>query len=181
MDFCTISNNSVNGIDVYNSSLIVSHCIITGNGQYGLYSSNTGQIVSAENNYWGHDSGPLDSSDDSTSGGWYNPNGQGDHVSDYVDYLPWSNGIPDTDADGIADYWELTFFHSLNIATRNSDYDGDGYSDYQEYLNWSQGLNDSSGNIYNPTVYNEPGGSGYNNSASSSFWTLMLPAILNSK
>ncbi len=40
----------------------------------------------ATGNWWGHASGPLDDIDD----GHYNPLGQGDHVSSYVDYDPWT-------------------------------------------------------------------------------------------
>ena len=49
-----------------------------------------GQTVDATNNWWGDNSGPLDASDDTGSGGWYNPDGLGDAVSDYVDYDPWT-------------------------------------------------------------------------------------------
>ncbi|MDM8000526.1 MAG: DUF1565 domain-containing protein [Dehalococcoidia bacterium] len=49
-----------------------------------------GQTVDAENNWWGDNSGPLDASDDTGSGGWYNPGGLGDPVSDRVDYDPWT-------------------------------------------------------------------------------------------
>jgi hypothetical protein len=45
--------------------------------------------VTAEYNWWGDVSGPYDPSDDTATGGLYNPDGVGDHVSDYVDYDPW--------------------------------------------------------------------------------------------
>jgi uncharacterized membrane protein len=38
----------------------------------------------------GRDTGPYDPSDDTATGGWYNPDGLGDKVSDHVDYMPWT-------------------------------------------------------------------------------------------
>jgi serine protease len=40
----------------------------------------------------------------------------------------------DSDADGIADSWEMRWFGNLETANAISDYDGDGLSDLQEYL-----------------------------------------------
>ena len=40
---------------------------------------------------------------------------------------------PDTDADGIADSWEMLNFSNLTSATATSDRDGDGTSDLAEY------------------------------------------------
>ena len=40
---------------------------------------------------------------------------------------------PDSDADGIADAWEMRLFGDLTSATATSDSDGDGYSDLAEY------------------------------------------------
>ena len=57
---------------------------------------NTGTAftVDATGNWWGHASGPLDNSDDTGSGGFYNPGGLGDPVSDKVDYGGWlTDGI----------------------------------------------------------------------------------------
>ena len=92
-----------------------------------------------------------------------------------------SDNVPviDSDNDGIHDDWELFFFGDLTTVGAGTDYDGDGYTDVQEYLNWAQGINDSANDIYNPTMPNEPGGPGYNAPSNSSFWTIMLPAILN--
>ena len=39
----------------------------------------------------------------------------------------------DIDGDGIADFWEIRFFNSLDIVDQYSDYDGDGLSDYNEF------------------------------------------------
>lgn len=40
----------------------------------------------------------------------------------------------DSDADGVADAWERTFFGNLTTATATSDSDGDGATDKDEYL-----------------------------------------------
>jgi parallel beta-helix repeat protein len=62
---------------------------ITGNNNYGLnYSGNS--TINANNNNWGDPSGPLDDSDDRATGGLYNPNGNGNKVSDHVNYYPWT-------------------------------------------------------------------------------------------
>ena len=68
-------------------------------------------------------------------------------------------GIVDTDGDGIDDDWENTHFGNLTTADETTDYDHDGYSDLVEYQN--DGTNDLSGLAYNPTVFNVPGGTGY--------------------
>jgi hypothetical protein len=60
----------------------------------------------------------------------------------------------DSDSDGIADDWEMTYFGNLTTATATSDFDKDGYTDKQEYIN---------GGSYNPKVVNPPGGTGYVN------------------
>jgi len=51
-------------------------------------------VINAENNWWGDPSGPLDTSDDRATGGFYNPGGLGDRVSNYVDYEPWLGQPP---------------------------------------------------------------------------------------
>ncbi len=57
---------------------------IAANSQYGMLNDTpTGTVVDAEFNYWGHDSGPFHPST--------NINGQGNEVSDYVNYDPWIN------------------------------------------------------------------------------------------
>jgi hypothetical protein len=57
---------------------------------YGLLNE-SGAVVTAETNWWGHPSGPYDPSNNgSDPTHLYNPQGRGDKVSDYVDYEPWS-------------------------------------------------------------------------------------------
>ena len=61
---------------------------ISGNTSYGLYYSGI-NTIDATNCNWGDPSGPLDESDDRSTGGLYNPNGLGNRVSDHVNYYPW--------------------------------------------------------------------------------------------
>ena len=68
---------------------VVSGNNILNNSNYGVRNITSSVTTNAENNYWGELSGPFDDSDDRATGGWYNPDGQGDKVSNYVDYEPW--------------------------------------------------------------------------------------------
>jgi len=56
----------------------------------GVQNDDTSATLDAESNYWGDASGPYNAST--------NPDGQGDEVSDYVDFMPWytaeSMGMP---------------------------------------------------------------------------------------
>jgi len=67
----------------------VSDSDISGNVSYGINNIVDSNIVNAEYNWWGDITGPYDGSDDRGTGGYYNPDGLGDQVSDYVDYIPW--------------------------------------------------------------------------------------------
>ncbi len=69
------------------TGLVLTNNTISGNTIGGT--STTAATVSAENNWWGHASGPLDASDDTGTGGLYNPGGLGNPVSDGIDYAPW--------------------------------------------------------------------------------------------
>jgi hypothetical protein len=90
----TITGNTYGiavGYDATDTAVLTAHNNdIYGNSDYGVFTTSTTVTVNAENNWWGDNSGPLDTSDDSGSGGWYNPNGLGDKVSDLVDYDPWT-------------------------------------------------------------------------------------------
>jgi parallel beta-helix repeat protein len=121
----TVTNNSSSGIYMHgNSSGTYLNNTITGNGfgiyalgsGSGTYQGNTimnnlsygifysgGGVFDATYNYWGDASGPLDNSDDRASGGFFNPTGLGDRVSDHVKYYPWKIDYPDTDNDSILD------------------------------------------------------------------------------
>jgi len=62
---------------------------ISGNDSYGMSASGSGVSIDALHNWWGDVSGPLDNSDDTGTGGWYNPGGLGNAVTDYIAYDPW--------------------------------------------------------------------------------------------
>jgi len=71
----------MNGIDTFADN------DFTGNTTYAVFK--TGGEAVMENTFWGDASGPLDNSDDTSTGGLYNPAGLGDRVSDHVDYQPF--------------------------------------------------------------------------------------------
>lgn len=70
--------------------------------------------------------------------------------------------------------------NGIGDACDTADTDGDGYSDMLEYAYFMEGRLDPDGNPYNPNAPNAPGDTGYNDPDASSFWLLILPAILNS-
>jgi parallel beta-helix repeat protein len=92
--FPTVTGNTITGnkrgISISYQSGTFRENTIAGNTEYGLYSVNITTIIDAINNDWGDVSGPLDNSDDRASGGWYNPTGLGNKVSDKVEYYPWT-------------------------------------------------------------------------------------------
>lgn len=91
---CTITGHTTG---IYSSSSVsfsAKNCVISGNSSYGIHNAITTTSINAENCDWGHVSGPLDPSDDRATGGLYNPEEQGDKVSDHVDYYPWTTIEP---------------------------------------------------------------------------------------
>lgn len=89
-----LSYNTYGGVivlgDGEGSGIHINCNDITDNEVYGVESERTYSDVNATQNWWGHTSGPYDPSNDTSTGGLYNPLGQGDNVSDCVDYDPWS-------------------------------------------------------------------------------------------
>jgi hypothetical protein len=83
----SIVMNSSHGIRRDAGNVSVEHSSIFNNIGLGII---TTAEISAEYVYWGHDTGPQDDSDDTESGGLFNPEGQGQRVSDNVDYDPWA-------------------------------------------------------------------------------------------
>ncbi|MCD6171317.1 MAG: hypothetical protein J7J36_02735, partial [Thermoplasmata archaeon] len=87
----TISNNAI-GVyveDVSGIAPTINYNNIEGNSQYGVINDHTAVTLDATYNYWGHPSGPYHST---------NPTGQGDNVSDNVDFIPWlDDEYPDSD------------------------------------------------------------------------------------
>ncbi len=83
-----------NGVSASGSSNpVINNCDIIDNQYYGIRNSNPAITINAENNWWGDPTGPYDGSDDTGSGGLYNPGGLGDEVTDYVDYDPWATSL----------------------------------------------------------------------------------------
>jgi parallel beta-helix repeat protein len=130
---CIIRNGSDDGIYIYDSTSEVSCCDITnndigihvvgnilnnpmiinnnifGNTTYGIQNTTPGYIVNAENNWWGHATGP----------GGVGP-GTGDPVSTGVDYDPWLTMIstciiPDIKANSTDGPVNLTFGDPLSV------------------------------------------------------------------
>ena len=69
-----------------NAAPVLRQNSFLGNRDYGLRNQGS-QTIDAEDNWWGSVKGPYDPSNE--SGGLYNPDGDGDRVSDRVDYQPW--------------------------------------------------------------------------------------------
>jgi parallel beta-helix repeat protein len=133
----TVTGNTISGnkngirIDPTSSGTYQGNNFIN-KTEYGLYYSGS-SVINASNCYWGDPTGPLDNSDDRSSGGWYNPHGLGDKVSDHVKYTPWKLISYDTDKDNIPDDLEIEIFGDLITASATSDHDGDGFSNILEY------------------------------------------------
>jgi hypothetical protein len=95
----TITNNTLPdntagihvGYDASDGSVVEAHWNSIYGNDTGVVST-MGPVVDAIDNWWGDASGPLDASDDTGSGGLYNPGGLGDPVTDLVLYDPWLTG-----------------------------------------------------------------------------------------
>jgi len=72
---------------------IIDHCNFFDNSQYAVKNESSHTVVEARECFWGHETGPADTSDDTSTGGFYNPYGQGDRVSDGVDYSNFLQGL----------------------------------------------------------------------------------------
>jgi parallel beta-helix repeat protein len=87
---CIIRNSDNIGVMADNDAMpVIRNCIIENNKRFGVY-NNKKVIVDARYCWWGDATGPHDPSDrpdDPT--GLHNPDGQGDEVSNYVDYTEW--------------------------------------------------------------------------------------------
>jgi hypothetical protein len=84
------------GANLVNAAAVVNFNVIRGNSSYGVYNSTATIFADVRFNNWGDPTGPLDGSDDRTTGGLYNPTGRGNRVSDYVNYAPWTGSTPPT-------------------------------------------------------------------------------------
>ncbi|MBN1322428.1 MAG: right-handed parallel beta-helix repeat-containing protein [Methanotrichaceae archaeon] len=93
---CTFTENNIGMTFNVKSPLTISGNIIVNNIDYGASNENSDVIIDMTDNWWGDVSGPLDDSDDREAGGWYNPEGRGDNVSDFIKYKPWLTSTPST-------------------------------------------------------------------------------------
>jgi parallel beta-helix repeat protein len=103
------------------SSGVYTGNVITGNTEYGMFNP-TETMIDAKNNDWGDPSGPKDSSDDIASGGFYNPSGLGDNVSDHIDYTSWSGYVAEEgDVNGDTKIDMMDIITALKICAGISD------------------------------------------------------------
>ncbi|MCG6861176.1 MAG: DUF6531 domain-containing protein [Chromatiaceae bacterium] len=96
-----IANNGGSGIGIASNNTVptITANTISGNTLGISNSAGPANIINAEGNFWGSDTGPYDGSNDRATGGWYNPGGEGDAVSDYVDHDPWIGKPPPAETD----------------------------------------------------------------------------------
>lgn len=88
-----ITGNAI-GVEIgAGSNPSVQNSVIFGNTT-AIQNLDTIRAITATNNWWGHPTGPKDTSDDRATGGLYNPTGLGSQVTDGVNYSPWSSVIP---------------------------------------------------------------------------------------
>jgi hypothetical protein len=89
----TIQNNIIDagaiGIACTNSNPSIDNNSVINHVEFGIINNTNSIIIDAQNNWWGDATGPLDDSDDTGTGGWYNPGGAGSRVSDYINYQNW--------------------------------------------------------------------------------------------
>lgn len=77
----TIANNNGGGISCSASGPIIHYNNIFENSGYGVENFDSTITLDATNNWWGDSTGPYHPDS--------NPGGQGDTVSNYVDFIPW--------------------------------------------------------------------------------------------
>ncbi len=74
------------GIESVDSPVSITDSRISGNSEYAAVTYSPDFPIKAMNVFWGHPSGPFHPS--------LNPEGKGDKVSNFVDFLPWLSGDP---------------------------------------------------------------------------------------
>ncbi len=85
------------GVYLTSSNPMFRFNAVMNNTPGGLHNDSPEIVVNVENNYWGDETGPLDSSDDRDTGGLYNPGGKGNVISNYADYNPYLTSDPYSD------------------------------------------------------------------------------------
>ncbi|HEX9912703.1 MAG TPA: rhodanese-like domain-containing protein [candidate division Zixibacteria bacterium] len=79
--YCSIMDGLKGMVSKNGSNPKLNYDNIYNNNDYGVLNEDSSVIVDAKYNWWGHKSGPFDPVD--------NPDGQGNQVSQRVDYIPW--------------------------------------------------------------------------------------------
>ncbi|MCK4546306.1 MAG: right-handed parallel beta-helix repeat-containing protein [Candidatus Eisenbacteria sp.] len=77
-------HHNLDGIVLHDTATGVFHDNDIHDNTYWGLNNNTGVLVDAENNWWGHSTGPYHPT--------VNPSGLGNPVSDDVDFSPWTTG-----------------------------------------------------------------------------------------
>lgn len=119
---CFFISNEIAVLCKNDSMPLIDHCSFFQNSEYAVKNESTSTEVQAQNCFWGDETGPADASNDTSTGGLYNPNGQGDRVSDGVDY---SGFLQDA-------FWGPTFSIRANNTTFAV---GDHFALYGAYAN----------------------------------------------
>jgi len=85
----SLFDNCYVGILTWNTSLpTITNCDFVGTDPtygHGIYNATSTNTVTAENCWWNHNTGPKNATS--------NPDGQGERVSDYVDFDPWATQL----------------------------------------------------------------------------------------
>ncbi|WP_455392368.1 right-handed parallel beta-helix repeat-containing protein, partial [[Eubacterium] cellulosolvens] len=137
---CNITDNYRGILFQSSSNASVHNNWIVTNTDYGIKNIDPVILINAIHNWWGSNTGPYDPSDDRATGGWYNPTGTGDKVSDYVEFKPWLGfiGLPpviiNSDVTTINEdtYYEVEY----NASDPNWDYIEWLCSSNATWLNW---------------------------------------------
>jgi len=79
----SLTHNDIGILSENGSNPGIHWCTIVSNTYFGMVNADDGVTVSAWNNWWGHKGGPGGAGD-----------GDGDKVSDHVDYEPWMGAAP---------------------------------------------------------------------------------------
>jgi hypothetical protein len=127
---CKIEHGAFAGVFGGGSANVKVNNSIVQSNVYGVRQTGTA-YVDARRNFWGHETGPNDNSDDRATGGDYNPGGLGDPVTDYVRYRPFfmtpGYGDPGTvsprDGQGGSDVTQITAGDPISVNVKDADAD----------------------------------------------------------
>jgi len=127
-------------------NITAHHNSITSNVSSGFYAMDSSRVMDAENNWWGHGSGPYDSSGDDEAGNppCYDPatmknaDGTGNAVSNYIDYCPWLGGagtlvLEAVDCQDDTHAGEAGHQITVQLWMRNLTQNVTGYTAYVQY------------------------------------------------